>query len=436
LTGRRISAILLGENTMLSRIKREFEQGKTLVTFTSLQATGQALGMIVPLVVAKVFSPELFGSFSLANMILFFFLTLAIASSQTPFIVFANEERGRSGKISKTFSVQCTFLVASFCIFVAIILLFNKQVTLFVMIDRVDMLFVLLAFAGLSLKSFLCNLFMAMGQRIKCSFAELAFSGLTLSLVLVLCLARAISLRTVFLTYLVSALVVVCIFAKNIDFNQLLPFNFDKGHFKEMFNFTKWIMLGATSVYFINWGDNLVLRLYVSMDDIGTYNLAYQVFKSALSLTFVAPAYFLPFVSQHIHDRRKMREYLFKKRPRILLLGVAAIAVFFVVGPLILRMIYADKYAGSSTILRILLVGLVPTLHAVLHAPILNALKKYRFTQTVNMFQVALNVILNLLLVPSMGLTGAAVATVVAYWFQAAIIEIYYRCKLKKQLEL
>ncbi len=421
---------------MLRRIKHELEQGKTLITFTSLQATGQVLGMIAPLVVAKFFSPELFGNYALARMIAFFFLTLLISSSQTPFVVFANEERTKSAKINKTFSVQCTFLTAGFCIFTVITLLFNKQLAQFAEISRTDLIFVLLAFVGLALKCFLCHLFAAMGQRIKYSLAELTFGTITLSLVVVLCLTDNINLRSVFLIYLISPLLLLLIFVKTIDFTPLIPFSIDKQHLRKMFDFTKWIMLGVTAVYFINWGDNLVLRFYVPMRDIGTYNLAYQVFKGMISMAFIVYAYFLPFVSQHIHDRKKTREYLFKKRPRILLLGLVAIAVFFFVGPIILRAVYRDKYEGSSAILRILLIALVPMLHATLLAPILNALKKYKFTQTVSMIQVALNVILNLLLVPAMGLRGAAIATVVAYCSQAVIIEIYYRYKLKKLLEL
>jgi len=421
---------------MLRRIKHELRQGKTLITFMVLQVTGQALGMVAPLAVAKFLSPELFGSYCLAKMIVFFFSTLLISSSQTPFIVFANEERAKSGKINRAFSVQCTFLAASFCIFVVITLLFNKQITVFAKIDRGDLIFILMAFVGLALKMFLCNLFMAMGQRIKCSFAELVFGGLILSFVLLLYLTDAINLRMIFLAYLVSALFVVFIFVKTIDFNQLLPFTIGTRHFKDMFEFTKWIMLGATAVYFINWGDNLVLRLYVSMGDIGTYNLAYQVFKGVLSLAFVIYAYFLPFVSQNIGDREKIREYLFRKRPRILLLGLVVIAAFFVTGPSILRAIYVDKYADSFGILRILLIGSVPMLHIILYAPILNALKKYRFAQAINTFQVVLNVILNLLLVPKIGLLGAAIATVIAYFFHAVILETYFRVKLRKLLKL
>jgi len=43
---------------MLQKIKEEFNQGRTLLLFTSLQVTGQSLGMVVPLVVVKFFSPD------------------------------------------------------------------------------------------------------------------------------------------------------------------------------------------------------------------------------------------------------------------------------------------------------------------------------------------------------------------------------------------
>jgi len=421
---------------MWQKIKQELKQGKTLITFSFLQATGQILAMVVPLVVAKFFSPELFGSYSLAKMVVIFFATLLISSSQTPFIVFAGKERSKSGKINRAFSVQCIFLAASLCAFAVTVVLFNKQIIAFAGINRGDLAFVLAAFVGLGLKIFICNLFMAMGQRIKCSIAELLFGALMLSFVSVLYLTDAIGIRTLFLTYLVSSLLVVLIFVKTIDFDQLLPLGADKSHFKEMFHFTKWVMLGTTAVYFTNWGDNLVLRLYVSMGDIGTYNLAYQVFKGMIALSLIIYVYFLPFVSQHIHDRTKMRDYLYRKRPRIFLLGCLVIAVSLVIGPNIIRAIYGNTYASSSAILRILLVAVVPMLHVVLYAPILNALKKYRVTQTVTTLQVAVNVILNLVLVPKMGLTGAAVATVVAYCFQSVIIEIYFRLRLKKLLEL
>ena len=74
---------------MLASIRKQFAEGKNLIAFTGIKSLGQALGMIAPLVVAKFFVPELFASFSLARMVVFFFVSLLIDSAQTAFVVFA-----------------------------------------------------------------------------------------------------------------------------------------------------------------------------------------------------------------------------------------------------------------------------------------------------------------------------------------------------------
>lgn len=421
---------------MLRRIKEELSQGKTLLQFGFLSATGQALGMVGPLVVAKFFSPELFGRYSLAKMIVFFFSSLLMSSSQMPFVVHANQERAESGMINKSFSVQCTFFALGLCIFAVIALLLGKQIMLFAKINRVDLFFVMLAFVGIALKTFLCNLFMALGERIKNSFAELVFGFSSLALIFVLYLTDLINLRTVFLVYLLSACILIIIFIRTVDFKLLLPLSFNKEQFRAMFNFTKWIMFGATAVYFINWGDNLVLRYFVSMEDIGKYNLGYQVFKGVAMLIFIIHSYFLPFVSQHIDDSTRMRSYFYQKRPRIFLLGVIAIGLVFVLAPYGFKFVYGDVYQGSVATFTILLIGSIFLLYCIFYETVLYVTKAYKFIQAVSFVQVLLNLLLDLLLVPVMGMLGAAVATVLAYLCRAIIIEVYFRTKLKAQFEL
>jgi len=421
---------------MFDWMKQELKQGKTLLEFGFLKAVGQALGMIAPLAVAKFFSEELFGSYALAKMIVFFFLTLLISSSQAPFIVLANQERKQTGKINKTFSVQLLFVLVSIFAFLLISMAFHKVITAFAQISFVDLVFMFLAFVGLALKSFVCNVFLAMGQRIKDSLAELVFGALTLALVFVFYWRGVINLRMVFLVYFISAVFVVFVFIKVIDFRQLRPFSIDKQHFKDMLNFTKWLMFGATAAYFVNWGDNLVLRFYVSMEDIGSYNLGYQVFKGMSMLTLILYSYFLPFVSQHIEDSGKMRSYLYNKRPKIFLPVIVIIGLIFAVFPYIFRFVYGDVYQDSIAVLRILLIGSVIVLYNVFYAPLLNALKKYKFTQGANIFQVLLNLLLDVLLVPVMGMLGAAVATVIAYFSKGVILEVYFRVRLRKLLQI
>ena len=435
---------------MLRRIRQEFKQGKTLLQFGFLKGFGQALGLIAPLVIARYFASPgvpnetaeaLYGNYSLAKMVMFFFAALLITSTQAPFVVFANQERAKNGKINKAFSVQLTFIILSFCIFFAVIVPSGKYIADLAGINRGDLFFVGLAFVGIALKTFICTLFMAMNERIKNAIAELVFGGSMLCFIFAFYFSHRLNLRAAFLSYLLSGLVLVLTFIWFIDFEKLRPLSLDKPLFRDMLNFTKWIMAGAMAVYFINWGGPLVLRLFtsigdVTMGDIGNYSLGYQIFKGIVMLTFIVNSYFLPFVSQHVEDPAKMKSYLFNKRPKIFLLGLIVIGLVFVAAPYLFKLFFGEVFQDSVTVLRILLIGSVLMFYAVFYDPILHSLKKYKFTQTVNVLQVLLSMLLALLLVPVMGMVGAVVATVIAYFFRAATMEVYFRVKLKKLLKL
>ena len=420
---------------MLEKIKDELRQGRTLLLFALLKFAGQGLGMIAPLAVARFFASErLFGSYCLAKMVVFFFAMLLIGSSQTPFVVFANQEKAKTGRINKTFSVQLVFLLLSLAIFAVTALLFGGYITRFAGIRAGDLVFVASAFAAMAAKSFICNLFMALGQRLKNAVADLVFAAATVVFIFVFYFADSINIRTVFLVYPASTIVLAAVVLPGVDFRQLLPLQFKRERLKEMFDFTKWMMLGGTAVYFINWGDNLVLRLYASMADIGTYNVAYQIFKGIVTFSFVAGRYFLPFVSQHIGDREKIRGYLYRKRPRLLAAGGACIVVVFVAVPYIFRLLYGGLYARGVLILRVLLVGAAVMFYSTFYSLLLQVTKGYRFLQVVNVVQVLLNLALDVVLVTRMGMLGAAVATVIAYLCRAVILEVHFHLRLRARL--
>ena len=198
---------------MLQRVKLEFKQGESLLKFGFLKAAGQVFGMAAPLVIAKYFSPELFGSYSLAKMVVFFFLSLLISSFQSPFIVFANQEMVQTGKINKSFSVQCACFFVGVIVFLILGAVFNKAITGFAKITSVNLFFMSLAFVGIALKMFLDNLFMAIDQRLKNSLVELVFGGLVITMVAALYLTHDLTLNAVFLVYFISGVIVSLLFA-------------------------------------------------------------------------------------------------------------------------------------------------------------------------------------------------------------------------------
>jgi O-antigen/teichoic acid export membrane protein len=420
---------------MLNKIKKELTEGRTFLQFGFLGALGQGFGMIAPLVIARFFSPELLGSYYLAKMVLFFFASLLLSYMQTPFIVFASQERAKTGKINKSFSIQCLFYAFSAAVFLLVIVFGAKAITLFAKISLKDLLFVVMAFAGIALKTVLCNLFLALGQRMRNALAEFVFGSASLIFVSIFCLAGRINIPTVFTAYFVSGLLVAIMFTPRLDFGLLTPFVFDRQMFRDIVAFAKWIIIGSTASYFIGWGDSIVLRFLTSMGNVGTYNLGYDIFKGINMLIFIIYAYFLPFVSQHINDSVKIREFLLVKRPKIFLLGLAGIVVCFVLAPYVFKIVYQGVYEDSVTVVRILLIGSVLGLYNIFYDAVFDALKKYRVTQTVVVLQVLLNLVLDVILVPRMGITGTAIAAVAGYAFRVAIYEIYFRTSIRHLLK-
>lgn len=426
---------LVSLSLMLQRLIQELKEGKTFLQFGILKAVGQVLGMVAPLVVAKFFSEELFGSYSLAKMIVFFFSMLFVTSLQAPFIVFANQEKAQSGQINKTFTILGLLFLISLVIFGLFGVFFAGPIAAFAKISKTDVPFLVWAFIGLSLKSFICNLFMGLGQRVKHSAAEFVFGLICIILIFVLYFAGMINLRTVFLIYPVSAVLLVLMFAWRINYSQLFPLKLDIKHLFGILDFSKWQFLGMTAVFFINWGANLVFRYYgTSFSDIGDFNLGFSFFKGFVTLIGVIGFYFLPFISANITAPGKIGDYLSRKRARILVLGTACIILLYFVMPVCLRAIYADSYSNSDMVLRILLLGMVFVLYGVFYFPLFNALKLYKPLQLINIAHVTITFVLTLAMVPGLGLKGAAIAASVGYMLRALVLELYFRKKVKKML--
>ena len=418
---------------ILQKLKEDLKQGKTLITFTFLQTAGAILGMAAPLVIAKLFSKDMWGRYTLCEPIIFLFSALLILSAKTPFIIFANQERNKTGFIRRTFSIQCIFLATSICLFLIVISVFSKYITAFAEIKRAELIYIALAFFAFIIKDFTANIFMALNRRTANALLEFAFGTLTLTFMTVFYFLNWIDLRSVFLSYFLASLTILAVSLAVIDFKMLSPLIFDRNQFYEMLNFTLWMIAGTVSSYVINWIGIFTLKYCaVSIENVGMYNLAYKFFKGFMVLIYIIPSYFLPHISAYIGNPEKIRAYLFHKRPRVLLLGTACFALAWVIIPYVLSLLYSDKYIGAGPIIRILLIACVVFLHTAMYGPLFGALKIYKFQQIVAVSHLIVNMILSLLLIPRFGLTGAAIATVLSYFYLAIVFEYYYRKKLKK----
>lgn len=400
-----------------------------MLSFSLIKLVGQGFSLLAPLLIAKFLSPSLFGGYSLSKTIIFFFSSLLIASAQTPFIVNANQERNLSGKINKSFSVQIIFLIISISIYILVNLVLGKYLQNFAGITRLELFSLFLAYTGLTLYRFIGNLFLALNMRLKHSWIDFFFGLFNVLSVLLLFIFHQLSLNNIFYSYLVSAILLLIffpIFLRRTDYSMLFPFVIDKKLFKETIGYISWIMFGSVGVYLVNWGDNLVLRHYVSFHEIGVYNLSYEVFKGLVMSTFILGSYFTPFIATNIKNSKKISNYLFSKRWKLLLIIIFGLFLLYFNISVLIRLVYKSEYSQSVPILKMLIFGALLAAYNTFYIPIIISLKKFRFSQIVNIGQFAINIIFDIVLIPRMGIMGGAVATVIGYGFKMILYEIYF----------
>ena len=417
---------------MLEKLKNEFVQGRMLLQFGFLQTFGYATAMLISLVVAKFFSRELFGKYSISEMVVYFFVTLFVILPRMPFIVYANEERVATGGIRKSASIQLIFVGTGLILFSLTCLFFGNFLMRFAHLDRPELLCVAVAFFGLLLKDLFSSLFMALNERIKSAFIEPAYGVFALVILFGLYFAGLMSFKSAFLTYFASSVIVCFICLWFVNFRVVTPLTFDKQHFIRMGKFTLWMVFGIMSGYLIDWNGIAILKKYVSIGDLGEFNLAYKFFKGFMAIVYILPNYFLPHISESINIESKIRFYLYHKRPVIFLLGLLCLITAFFIIPYFISFVFGDKYPGAIPILRILIFGVGPFLYAAFYLPIMGVKERYKFIQVAGVTQVALNIALNLVLIPRMGTYGAAIATVIAYVYLLLLYEGYFRLKLAK----
>jgi O-antigen/teichoic acid export membrane protein len=95
-------------------------------------------------------------------------------------------------------------------------------------------------------------------------------------------------------------------------------------------------------------------------------------------------------------------------------------------GPLT-RIVYGDAFAAAATPLRILLVGIVASSFLQVLSSLLLGLGRLRLLIQTTAFGFAINLTLNIVLIPRFGMNGAAVSSAVSYSVTAILFTVIAR---------
>jgi O-antigen/teichoic acid export membrane protein len=162
--------------------------------------------------------------------------------------------------------------------------------------------------------------------------------------------------------------------------------------------------------------DNLLIAPTVGREGLAVYNVAYKLFEPSLIVPAVVLAATFPLLSQAAGvvalGTAKLREVLGQTLGILALLGAGAGLLLIVVAMPLVGLLYGQEYAASAPVLQLLALACLPMFvnYGLTHALI--AVDKPRLYAAFTLVALIVNVAANLVLIPRLGVAGAAIATV------------------------
>lgn len=205
-------------------------------------------------------------------------------------------------------------------------------------------------------------------------------------------------------------------------------------HIKRLSTFSFWLFLTSSGSLVFLYADTVMIGYYLSNADVGVYRVVLQ-FTSVASLTAGAVLLTLfPKISGwgKIGEIGLIEVSLSRVISFSLLLAVPILAGGVLLGDKLLYFFYGAEFSKGYFTLVILLVVQIVSIFQNSFLIYLSALDRQKYAFKVTVVAASANIVLNFILIPMIGIIGAAVATLVtltlnallARWFLLQIIKV------------
>jgi O-antigen/teichoic acid export membrane protein len=193
----------------------------------------------------------------------------------------------------------------------------------------------------------------------------------------------------------------------------------EEGFYRRLLRFTIWFTVTPILIQVFQYVDRLSIQRLITTSDQGVYSAAVNLCATISAVGLAVNNVIFPHLSTMWEEGRKERALLnldLTIRFAAVCLTVAGFVLVLVGRPLILTLLGSD-YAGGVAVLPYLVVFYLFTVSVWLFGVYASLIEKTYVSTVGLVFAVPVNVALNLVLIPVLGIAGAGLATMLSYTF-------------------
>ena len=186
---------------------------------------------------------------------------------------------------------------------------------------------------------------------------------------------------------------------------------------KELLFFSVPLLAVSMLMMVMSWTDTLMLGYFKTPDVVGLYNAALPL-ANLLTVVIVSVGFlYIPIISQ-VYGKNQMEELKRSYAISTKWCFIGTLPIFFVLflfPDVVLNLLFGSRYIGAAVALQILAFGFIFNSYFGTNYHTLIAIGKSKFIMYCHLASSVTNISLNLLLIPSFGIKGAAIASGVSF---------------------
>jgi len=226
-------------------------------------------------------------------------------------------------------------------------------------------------------------------------------------------------------------------FALNYYYLPLKPVKFGAYHIKSLFSFSFWIFLTSSGFTIFATADTILIGYYLSNADVGIYRVAYQITGAVLFIATALNTALFPRMSRWNTDGDllSISSALTRAISFSLMLAIPVVVGGIILGDRLLYYLYGADFVAGTSALVVLLVMQIFSVFVTLQILCLNAMNYPKNSFIATSLAAVINIGLNIILIPFMGILGAAIATLISVTLNATLSHFLLSRHLKISIE-
>jgi O-antigen/teichoic acid export membrane protein len=394
------------------------------------------ISFINMMILARIFTVEQMGKYSLFLMIVSLALIVGLNWSDSSVIRHGREEFVKHKKINQSFWARMYLFLPIIIIFSALFIIFKNQIMTYISIDHKLILILIIMFILNGMVNFIISIYQSINQMKKSAyvlFYQKIFYLVFLALIFFNIFKSSITITLTTLN--ISFFLIIILNLRTFDFRKILPYKFNKKHFKKIWIYCWPQLIGFPGLYVVNYIDLFVIKKYMALSDVGIYNLAYSIFTNITMFIMIIYTVCMPLIVEYRTTKKfHMIRNHFKMAPFFVIAWIILVFAGLLLSKHLVPLLFSSKYVDSVAPFNILLVGSIFYFVSIYLLPISNAFDLVLYAQIINLIKAGVNIVGDLILVPKFGIIGAAYGTAIAYLVAMCLSIMLMIIKRKKIL--